>query len=123
MASHAKWIIFYEDGLSFSSLDGLPSEAPRDYVQCICVSHISCGNYTLAEQDFYCWHFDDEEWVPHDWVGLFQYLKISGDRKVVLCGYWINRERYALIRSNAQKDERLPKVTAKPPRQPEGLKS
>ncbi len=117
----ADWIVYYTDGHSFSSLDGKPWEAPRDYVQCIAVAHISCGNYTLAEQNWYCWHFDDEEWVPHDMDGLFQYLRLPGDRKVVLSGFWISRERYAKIRSGAKKDPRLPKRTSKGPRQPEGI--
>ena len=120
VSTTADWIIFYDNGQSFSSLDGPPCEAPRDYVQCISVAHISCGNYTLAEQNYYCWHFEEDEWVPHDQNGLFQYLRAPGDRKVVLCGYWINRERYAAIRSEAKKDARLPRVTAKAPRQPEG---
>lgn len=117
----AKWIVFYDNGQSFSSLDGPAWEAPRDYVQCIAVAHISCGNYVHAEQDFYCWHFEDDEWVPHDVNGLFQYLKAPGDRKVVLSGYWVKREKYAAIRSAAQKDARLPCKTAEAPRQPEGL--
>ena len=116
----AEWIIFYENNESFSSLDGPPWQAPREYVQCIVVASQCCGNYILAEQNYYCWHFEENEWVPHDDNGLFQYLRFPGDRKVVLCGYWINRERYAAIRCKAQKDERLPAVTAGPPRQPEG---
>ncbi len=116
----AEWIIFYENNESFSSLDGPPWQAPREYVQCIVVASRCCGNYILAEQNYYCWHFEENEWVPHDDNGLFQYLRFPGDRKVVLCGYWINRERYAAIRCKAQKDERLPAVTAGPPRQPEG---
>ena len=116
----AKWIIFYDDGSSFSSLDGDPWEAPRTGVICIAVAHISCGNYILAEQNFYCWHFEDSEWVPHDQNGLWQYLQKPGPYKVTLQGYWINRERYAAMRSAAGKDERLPSRTANPPRQPEG---
>lgn len=114
--SIADWIVFYEDGSSFSSLDGEPWEAPREYVQCIAVAHISCGNYILSEQDYYCWHFDEKEWLPHDFTGLLQYLKKPGSQKTVLLGYWINRERYHRMRADARKDPRLPKVTASPPR-------
>lgn len=114
----AQWVIWYSDGSSFSSDDGTPADAPRLYVQCIAVADISCGNYVLAEQNFYCWH--DDQWVPHDQTGLFQYLAAPGSEKIVLFGYWIDRGRYASMRVKAQDDERLPKVTAGPPRNPEG---
>ena len=116
----ADWIIFYSDGQSFSSLDGKPWEAQRDYVQCIAVADIGCGNYILAEQNFYCWHFEDNCWVPHDIDGLLQYLRVPGDRKVVLAGYWVKRERYTGIRAGASRDVRLPPKTAEGPRNPEG---
>lgn len=122
MTEYADWIIYYADGSSYSSLDGAPEDAPRLYVECIAVAHISCGNYVLAEQNFYCWHTDEEppQWVPHDTPGLWQYLAAPGAIKIVLQGYWIDRRRYAQIRTDAQRDPRLPPVTAGPPRQPEG---
>ncbi len=116
----AEWVVFYTNGESFSSLDGEPWEAPRDYVQCIAMAHEMTGHHMLAEQDFYCWHFEDEVWVPHDQNGLFQYLRLPGDRKVVLCGYWVKRERYGAIRSAAHKDPRLPPVFGKLPPGPDG---
>lgn len=115
-----EWIVFYDDDSTFSSEDGPPGKAPRDGVQCIAVSDISCGHYVLAEQNWYCWHFEDDCWNPHDESGMHQYLRKPGILKVVLHGFWIKRERYAAMRSKAAKDPRLPKVTAKPPRQPEG---
>lgn len=119
----ADWVIFYHDGSSYSSEDGPAEGAPRDGVQCIAVADISCGNYVLAEQNYYCWHHDEDppQWVPHDNDGLRQYRKFnSEDRQVVLHGYWIARERYARIRVESVKDPRLPQATARPPRQPEG---
>jgi hypothetical protein len=58
----AEWIIFYDDGTSFSSEDGDPGDAPRSGVQVIVVKDISCGRYCLAEQNFYCWEYD--QWIP-----------------------------------------------------------
>lgn len=116
----ADWVIWYSDGSSYSSLDGPPENAKRTHVICIAIAHISCGNYTIAEQNYYCWHFSTNEWVPHDYQGLMQYLMEPGKEKIVLNGFWINREQYAEIRAGANKDPRLPEVTAGPPRQPEG---
>ncbi len=115
----AKWVITYVDGSTFSDEDGEPHEAPRLYVQCIAVADISCGNYILAEQDFYCWH--DDQWIPHDKAGLMQYLLLPGKEKIVLFGFWTARDKYAAMRVAAQRDERLPARTANAPRQPEGL--
>ena len=82
----------------------------------------SCGRYILGEQNFYCWHFEDNQWVPHDRSGMRQYLRRPGKNKVVIEGYWIVKKRYSEIRSHALKvDDRLPKVTANPPRLPEGV--
>jgi len=114
----AEWVIWYGDGSSFSSEDGEPWEAPRVGVQCIAVAHISCGNYILSEQDFYCWH-EDGGWIPHDQMGMHQYLQDKDViRHLVLFGYWIQKEVYGAIRSKATKDTRLPPKTAEPPRQP-----
>lgn len=117
MGKEIEWIIFYDDESSFSSVDGPPSEAPRDGVQCIAVVDRGCGHYILSEQDWYCWHFEDDCWVPHGWAGMLQYLRKPGVLKIVLEGYAIKGERHYKQRSKARKDPRLPPVTAKPPRQ------
>ncbi len=116
----AAWVIYYSNDSSFSSLDGLPECAPRVGVQAIGIADIGCGHYVLSEQNYYCWHFDDEQWVPHDAAGMHQYLASnSGDaRKIVLQGYWIDRDRHFKLRKKALTDERLPPVSAKPPRDP-----
>jgi hypothetical protein len=51
-----------------------------------------------------------------------QYLRKPGKEKVVVEGYWVEKQRYTKIRSHALKvDDRLPKVTANPPQFPEGV--
>lgn len=116
----AQWVIWYDDWSSFSSEDGEPWEAPRENVICIAVASIECGRYILGEVDWYCWHFEDDQWVPHNRSGMQQYLRRPGKEKVVIEGYWVTKERYGKIRSHALKvDDRLPKVTAHGPRLPE----
>ncbi len=115
---YAKWVIYYADGSSFSDLDGPPEAAPRCYVQCIAVANIGCGHYVLGEQNFYCWH--DDQWVPHDTSGLYQYLAAPGKEKIVLQGYWMDRTKYFQMRKRARQDSRLPPATAEGPREPIG---
>lgn len=125
---HVEWIIFYSDGTSFSSADGPPEKAPKDYVNCVAVVDQSCGVYCLAEQNYYCWHRQREHngtfypaaWVPHDADGLRQYKADESEPQIILSGYWIQRDLYSKIRADALRDPRLPAQTAKPPRQPEG---
>ena len=120
----AEWVVWYSDGTSFSSDDGGPADAPRQYVQCVAVADEGCGRYVMSEQNYYCWHYEASppQWVPHDFVGLLQYLAAPGEKKTVLSGYWIARDRYAALRTRALKDDlRLPPVTAGPPRDPEGI--
>lgn len=115
------WIIYYDDGFTFSSGTGPPGQAPRTGVQCIAVADAGCGRYILSEQEYYCWHVGERLWIPHDISGLYQYLDRPGLIKIVLRGYWIGRQRHFEIRRKALKDDNgLPPVTAKPPRQPEG---
>ena len=105
---------------SFSYEDGQAWDAPREGVTCIAVADKGCGRYILGEQNFFCWHFDESQWVMHDTSGMRQYLRKTGKEKVVIEGYWIPRELYSKIRTFALKiDDRLPKVTANPPPLPE----
>lgn len=110
------WIIWYEDRSSFSSWDGLPWEAPRDGVICITVSKDSCGRYLISARNYYCWHFDEQRWIPHDKDGLLQYLRRPGKDKVVLEGWEVSKELFGEIINHAMKsDERLPSKTANGP--------
>lgn len=118
-----QWIIWYDDFSSFSNEDGEPWDAPRENVVCIAVASIECGRYILGEVDWYCWHFEDSQWVPHNRSGMQQYLRKPGKEKVVVEGYWVTKERYGKIRSHALKvDDRLPKAMANGPRQPEHVR-
>lgn len=109
----AEWVVWYADESSFSSDDGEPWDAPREGVICIVQAAIDCGRFILQETNFYCWHFEDAQWVPHDTLGMHDYLRKPGKEKVVLRGYWVPRERFANIRTRAKKlDDRLPAQTA-----------
>jgi hypothetical protein len=117
------WIIWYDDKSSFSSDDGAPWDAPREGVACISVPHESCGRYVLGEVDFYCWHFEDTQWVPHDRIGMLQYLRKPGKEKVVIEGYWMAKDRYIKIKRQAKRiDTRLPAMTAEGIGYPEGVR-
>lgn len=110
------WIIWYDDHSSFSSDDGNPWDAPRNGVICISVPKRSCGRYLISSRSYYCWHFDEEQWVPHDRDGERQYLRRPGKEKVVLEGWEVSKEHYAKVMEHALHiDDRLPARTANGP--------
>lgn len=107
-----KWIIWYDDYSSFSNEDGEPWDAPRLNVVCVALYHQSCGRF-LISGDYYCWHFEDEEWLPHAIDGVWQYLQKSGKEKVVLMGVQCTKDRWIDIMNTAARvDDRLPPRTA-----------
>lgn len=64
------WNIYYSDGSSFGSSDGLPWEAPTVDVQIV-----QQGNDLLFYHDYYLWRKDLEKWVPCNGVdGLLDHL-------------------------------------------------
>jgi hypothetical protein len=110
------WIVWYDDETSFSSDDGQPWDAPRDGVVCITASKPSCGRFLIAWRSYYCWHFDEQQWVPHDRDGERQYLRKPGKEKVVLEGYELSKDFYQDIKHHAEYvDDRLPPKTANGP--------
>lgn len=112
------WIIWYEDGSSFSSFDGKPHEAPRDGVQIVAVEHSGVGRLLWHSSDFYCWQ---DEWVPRSLTGLMDYLRQPGIDKVVLQGRGIGYKRFLDVYMIALGDKRLPIKTARHPKEPESL--
>ena len=111
------WILFYEDGSSFSNDDGSPEDAPREGVIVVVIRDITCGRQHLWNQDTYCWQ--DGTWVPHDSVGCERYLNIT-KWPIRLRGYWITDDKWEKIRMAAINDTRIPAKTAISPRESDG---
>lgn len=112
----ADWIIWYDDGSSFSSDDGAPHEAPRDGVQVITAADDACGRLLWHSADYYCWQ--DGEWVMHNLIGLMDYLRQPGVEKIVLQGRGIAYQRFRSVYRAADEDTRLPTKFALSPREP-----
>jgi hypothetical protein len=113
----AGWIIWYDDGSSFSSDDGEPAAAPRDGVQVVTCADIGSGRLIWHGSDFYCWQ--DDEWVPRSLLGLMDYLREPGAAKIVLQARAIAYRRFTEVYLMAVADERLPAKTGPDPREPQ----
>lgn len=99
MAQPCRWIVYYLDGSTFSSKQGEPWHAPRRYVQIVMQTHPSKGREILTgygnTYNYWCWHGC---WVPHDQLGLEQYLDdMTIERHVRLCGYWTTDETFSRL--------------------------
>lgn len=100
------WVIFYDDGSSFSSDDGGPGDAPRDGVQVVSIANDRVGRVHWHQRDYYCWH--DNEWISRDIHGVMDYLRQPGIEKIVLQGRAIAYRRFVAVLELARYDTRLP---------------
>jgi hypothetical protein len=95
----ASWIIFYKDGSTFSSANGTPQAAPRDYVQVV-MQATDAGRDLMDHYDYYGWHND--RWIPHDADAIAQYQADPAiTEKIVLQGYWIADAEFWAIHNKA----------------------
>jgi hypothetical protein len=118
-----EWIIFYEDGSTFSSDDGGPANAPDQGVLIIAFANVNTGRTLLHSADYYAWHRVDEtrgEWVPHSQRGLDYYWAKDDEPGIYVSGYAVPNARFQEIIQKALDDPRLEYKTAWSPHEPEG---
>lgn len=100
-----RWVVWYDDGSSFTDADGEPHEAPRWGVQVIAAYSADHGRVLNHGKDFY-WR-DGDEWLGGDIVGLIDYLTRPGN-KIVLVGRSVPPAQFGRILEAANRDDRLP---------------
>jgi hypothetical protein len=110
------WIIYYDDGRSFTSDDGPPEQAPKDGVQVVALKDIAVGKILWHGYDYYCWH-KEGCWIPHTETGMKFYLSKADEPGIVINGYWIPPQRWTAIYNAAVEDSRLPFKTGIDPRE------
>jgi hypothetical protein len=93
-----RWMVFYADGSTFSSDQGAPEDAPKDYVEVV-LQESKEGRELIdgmaTDYEFYCWHGD--RWIIHNQNGLDQYLAMPDSPKVYLRGFYIPDEQFREI--------------------------
>lgn len=102
-----EWAVWYDDGSSFSNLDGPPESAPRWGVMCVAAQSGDHGRMIWHGVDYYAWK--DGAWVSLDITGLFDYLgNHPGKEKIVLIGRHVAPDVFYRIYQMAVDDPRLP---------------
>jgi hypothetical protein len=66
-----QWCIYYDNGSTFSDLDGTPEDAPGLGVVCIACRSSKC---TQHKWDWYYWHAEYGQWWGSDIHGLLYQL-------------------------------------------------
>jgi hypothetical protein len=89
----AKWVIFYDDGTTFSDEDGGPEQAPGLGVVCIACR---ASNGTPHKFDWYYWHSKHGQWWGADIHGLLYQLcsDRGGHIRAVKQGAMVTTEEY-----------------------------
>lgn len=99
-----RWLIYYADGSTYSSEDGPPENAPRDYVEVVLQEDEFRGRKDVISgagttYQYFCWHGD--RWIIHDDSGLRQYNDLFGEKAIVLNGFYIEDEKFWAIHQQA----------------------
>ncbi len=101
-----QWRIYY-NGFEVDSAHSRPEDVPKTGIQYIRqrtpsgVDAEPVRVEPLQGENYYCWQ--DDRWIGHDRDGLMQYLAASG-LKIVLFGYEIAYEKWAMISERAGQD-------------------
>jgi hypothetical protein len=103
------WRIYYGNGKTFSSLDGLPEDAPPWNVQLIIQLDEITGRYNQTGDNFYIWIGD--KWVGVDQIGLLDYLAHESP-SIVKFGRTLSNEDYKKILKVAESDSDFPSRSA-----------
>ena len=70
-----EWKIYYDDGSTFSDLDGEPHEAPPEGFICAVGWDENGDRYIMHGWDFYCWDLEANQWWGMDRCGLHDRLR------------------------------------------------
>lgn len=105
-----KWMIFYDDGTTYSDVDGSPFDAPSRGVQIICHECPDVGRTLNGKEDYYWWN--GTRWFGGDQFGLFDYLISNGPKKVIF-GRVIDNESFQKIIKQATTHPYLPNKSAR----------
>lgn len=106
-----EWRIYYSDGTTFSSDDGLPKDAPAWDIQVIIQPDSRVGLRTISHKDFFL--FIRGVWIGVDFTGLLDYLANDFDSvEAVKIGRMLPPEEFRNLIDIAGNDPDFPRKSA-----------
>lgn len=111
------WKIYYGDGSTFSSDDGLPNDAPSYNVQVIVQPDKTNGGGNVGRQtmhlhDWYYWRTDVQDWYGGDLHGLLDLLLSRAPITAICQGRVIPTNQFQIILKRAKTDLGFPNKSA-----------
>lgn len=98
-----EWCVYYDDGSTYSNLDGRPWDAPKSGVQAIVVLDPAVGWFPLygtRENDFFCYDaaWEIPRWRNMEHWGFQEYMREPGLR-LVLFGRWMGNHAHQALKT------------------------
>lgn len=107
------WKIWYDDGTTFDSSQGLPSESPVAGVICIVYPDEEIGRQIMHRWDNYYWHpIECQWWGADDW-GIKERTIYNLPMESVRTGRSVSNKEYRTIMGMADKDPDFPPRSGK----------
>lgn len=80
LAVNAEWTLYFEDGSTYSSLDGSPQNAPLKPIVCIGVRPYQYTLWSAPQNEWFYWNSVDRSWWASDTYGLLYQLCKNASR-------------------------------------------
>ena len=100
------WRVYYDDGGTFDSTQGLPEDAPAFGFICAVGYDETGQRYIMHGWDHYCW--DEDQWWGMDLCGLIDRLALNRVRAYKL-GRTVTKQRFRELMAAAASDPDFPK--------------
>lgn len=102
-----EWRVYYDDGSTFDSSQGLPHEAPSWGFICAIAYDQDRSRYIMQGWDFYRWDKDTAQWWGMDLVGFID-SSARNENYAVKIGRTVSKKRWGEIMTKAHEDADFP---------------
>lgn len=106
------WRIYYEDGSTFTNLDGAPEDAPAFGMLMVVQTDPDVGRMIMHAWDWFFWREDDQQWWGADIYGLLDQMLHNKPLKALKQGRNTQTSNYQAILQRAIDDPDFPPKSA-----------
>lgn len=98
------WTIYYDDGSTFTHLNGDPVDAPPFGMVVIAQKPVDKPRSLIHGTDFYYWNSDEGEWWGTDWTGVLDRMLNRLPLSALLQGRMVSDTKYRETLRRADRD-------------------
>ncbi len=107
------WEIYYDDGTTFSDLDGTPEQAPSFGVICVVTPDETVGRIVIHKWDWY--YMVEGQWWGSDIYGVLDRLTHNLEVTALKQGRSVANHEFQRIMTEATSNPRFPRKSAVDP--------